>query len=75
MVGRGKVSVLILHPDFDQAGKLGIKAAQEYAERMVEGAREIGKQAVEAGDVTEIDIRKYLSGFRYVVRRVPDDLL
>ena len=71
----GKVSVIILHPDFDQPGKAGIKAAQEYAQRMIDGAAELGKQAVKVGDVSDLEIRNYLSGFRYVVRRIPEKLL
>jgi len=72
---RGRIGVIILHPDFDQSSHAGIQAAKEYAERMAIGAREIAKQAIEAGDVTQQEIQKYLSGFQYVVRRIPEDLL
>ena len=72
---RGKIAVVILHPDFDKPGREGIEEAAAYAQRMVRGANDLAAQATASGDVPEAEIRAYLSGFRYVVRRVPEALL
>lgn len=66
-------AVIIIHPEF-QGGREGLNAAKEYAERMVEGAQVLEKEAVKNGEDAEA-IRAYLGAFKYVVRALDEDLL
>ena len=69
-------AIIICHPDFDLPGSAGIKAAQEYAENLAKGSKMALQQSQGvAGNPKILELRKYLNGFEYKIRKLPGDVL
>ena len=69
-------ALIVCHPSFDEKGAAGIRAAEEYARQLAEGTKNTLKQAGDIKMNPEIaKLRRYLKGFKFKLRLIPDDVL
>lgn len=69
-------AVIILHPDFDEPGKTGVKTAADFARDFTESQKAFVLEASKGKgkEVREV-LQKQAGQFIVIVRSLPNDLL
>lgn len=76
MVGKRR-TVIVAHPDFDQAGAVGVKEAKAFALTLLDGQKQMIAMAAKSGSPKEeiAKVRKYVQSFQIVIRSIDDEII
>lgn len=69
--------VIVSHPDFDQAGTVGIREAKSFAQTLLDGQKQMIAMAEKSGaqPADIIAVREYVRNFRIVIRSIDDEII
>ena len=76
MVGKRR-TVIVAHPDFDQAGVVGVKEAKDFAMTLLDGQKQMIAMAEKSGapPMEIAKVRRYVQSFQIVIRSIDDEII
>ena len=76
MAGKRR-AVIICHPDFDQAGAMGVKEAKAFAEQLIVGQKQMIEMARQGGEdpVNIVQVENHTRAYQIVIRSIDEDIL